>query len=248
MNDDGTPGFKLGDIANGHLLTAAGWLPLRRLPQGSRGPYYPGDVLNGHAFTGTDWVPVREVAKPGGMAPVVGTPGPGPKRSSGGRWRVGLAIGVAVLVGVGVVASALASSGDNSESASAPTAGPTSMKPLPEVADPKPTPDQAARYAARMKQRGWTQVADNLWGKEQPDGESTTFSVSWKYRVVSPTGCPNGVYMAANVVNRSKTVVGFTNDYLPSLPANQQAILELTASAKASDGTLFLEPTKVTCN
>lgn len=52
------PQWKIGDIANGHILVATGWVPLR--PQVTDAPpHHPGDVVNGHAFTGEVWVPVQ---------------------------------------------------------------------------------------------------------------------------------------------------------------------------------------------
>jgi hypothetical protein len=98
-----------------------------------------------------------------------------------------------------------------------------------------------------MKRLGWPQMVENLWAKYEGPGEATTVSVSWKIRVVSRTGCPNGVYLEANVRDESKTVVGFANDLLPSLPAKQPAVLELTTPATAADGTLNLSPTQATC-
>lgn len=95
------PERKPGDVANGHILTAAGWLPLRRLPLGSPGPYYAGDLLDSNAYTGTDWVYVpvveaAEVPQADGVRPAFAPlPGPAPKRSSGRGWLIALSAGVA---------------------------------------------------------------------------------------------------------------------------------------------------------
>jgi hypothetical protein len=126
--------------------------------------------------------------------------------------------------------------------------GTTSATPHPsltsdEPKSQKPPPDPNATYAAKMKKRGWTELTEGLWGTWGPSS-ADTFSVTWKMRVVSPTGCSNGVYLEANVMDASDTVVSFTNDMLPSLPANQQAVLQLTTTAH---GQVTVQITKASC-
>jgi len=245
------PAYKLGDVANGHMLTVAGWLPLRRLVDGWPGPYCPGDMLNGHVFTGSTWVPVGEFGAPQAGVATSGSGVPGPVRRRGTRWL--WALGVAMLVGLWVamlVGPAVLGtiSGKADDKPSSVTTAPTPTPPdgtKTQLASAAPDPE--ARYAERMRKNGWAKWPDGLWGKVEV-GDRTTFSVSWNFHVVSPTGCPDGIYIEANVVDSSKRVVGFTNDLLPSLAPKQEAVLELTASADASDGTLFLSPTQVTCN
>jgi len=243
------PAYKLGDVANGHILTTAGWLPLRRLAHGWPGPYYPGDVLNGHVFMGSTWVPVGEFGAPqaGVATSVAGVSGPARRRSTRWLWAIGVALlvglSVAMLVGLAVLGTISGKADDKRSATTVLARTPNGTKPQP--ASPAPNPE--ARYAARMRKHGWAKWPDGLWGKVEV-GDRTTFSVSWNFHVVSPTGCPDGIYIEANVVDSSKTVVGFTNDLLPSLPPKQEAVLELTASADESDGTLFLSPTQVTCN
>lgn len=52
MND-----WRVGDVANGHVLTSAGWVPIRHRAESGVSTWYPGDVVRGHVFTGEKWVP-----------------------------------------------------------------------------------------------------------------------------------------------------------------------------------------------
>jgi len=56
---------------------------------------------------------------------------------------------------------------------------------------------------------------------------SISSAYCWTMRVISNTGCPNGLYAELNVKN-GDTVVGFTNDLLASLAPNQKGELEFT--------------------
>jgi len=49
--------FALGDVVNGHVLTAQGWVPTGVNPQAPR-QFALGDVVNGHVLTAQGWVPV----------------------------------------------------------------------------------------------------------------------------------------------------------------------------------------------
>ncbi|MBB3041972.1 hypothetical protein [Nocardioides soli] len=105
---------------------------------------------------------------------------------------------------------------------------------------------QRLSLAAKMERLGWAQVTNGLWARwDSPDGEGNIMGVTWKMRVVSPEGCPNGVYVEANVLDTSGTVVGFTNAMLPSLGANSQALMEL--STATGEQRVSLEPTKASC-
>lgn len=46
-------------------------------------------------------------------------------------------------------------------------------------------------------------------------------------RVYAYGNCPSMVYVAANILDSSKRVVGFTNDTLPSLREGQEALMTL---------------------
>lgn len=238
---------EIGTVESNRVLTAAGWVPLRFLPANATPPFYAGDVKGGHAFTGTDWVPLPERPQPVATKPLptLATP----KKSEWALWAslaVVVVIAVAVLV---VLVREVASKSDaDAPTATQATETPTSAPATTEAVDPKkkkrkPAPDPDVAYANKMQREGWTEMTDGLWGKF--DGsESDQFTVTWKLRVVSPKGCSKGVYVEANVLDTSNTVVGYTNAVLPSLSANQQGVLELTSTA---DGTVHLEPTEVNC-
>src|SRR5688572_8204296 len=49
--------WAVGAIANGYLLTGAGWVALN-VGADPRGPWRPGDVVADHAYTGEAWVPL----------------------------------------------------------------------------------------------------------------------------------------------------------------------------------------------
>ncbi|MCR1784112.1 hypothetical protein KVF89_16350 [Nocardioides carbamazepini] len=93
----------MGTVENGHVLTRAGWVPLRRLPTTARPPYYPGDVKNGHVFTGEAWAPFTESA-PTPPAPA----GASGKRGRGLRTGGAIAIGAVTLIAIIVVIGTLA--------------------------------------------------------------------------------------------------------------------------------------------
>jgi hypothetical protein len=166
VNEDNKP----GDVANGRILTAAGWLPMRRLPPGSPGPYYAGDLLDGRAFTGEGWVyvPVEEAAKApraDGLAYVAPVAALAP-RSAGGGFLKALGIGLAVIVGLGVVGGVIGAVKDEHPSAGAvsaatPTGQATGEKPKPAPATVAPDPE--ASYAAEMKRLGWVEAGNGLW-------------------------------------------------------------------------------------
>ena len=162
-------GNKPGDVANGHILTAAGWLPLRRLPPGSPGPYYAGDLLDGRAFTGEGWVyvPVDEAAKaprtdgPADVAPIALSP----TRSAGGGFPKALGIGLAVIVGLGVIGGVTgALKGERTPAVTTSEAAPTAQgkNPKPSPATQK-APNPEAEFDAKMKRLGWVEAADGLW-------------------------------------------------------------------------------------
>lgn len=61
----------------------------------------------------------------------------------------------------------------------------------------------------------------------------------WKVKVISQYGCPNGVYLEMNISDSSGTVIDWTNDSVPSLGANQSAVLNLiTYDDSADSGTI----------
>ncbi|GAA2070090.1 hypothetical protein GCM10009821_03700 [Aeromicrobium halocynthiae] len=64
--EDGTGRpWSVGDIENGYILTAAGWVQLRkraaeRGPEHGGPPWVPGDVVNGHVYIDEAWMPIGE--------------------------------------------------------------------------------------------------------------------------------------------------------------------------------------------
>jgi hypothetical protein len=231
---------------------APGWLPLRSLPLGAPGPYYAGDVANGRAFTGTDWVtlppPPGHPTGPSltGAPPVLGkTPGAGLWLGIGVAFLfiLALAYGVGELRNVSDVQGGDAAAADTKPGA---TSSPTPLPTAPASEASTAPPGPALKYARQMKRRGYSELTDGLWGKSG-GSEQTAVTLTWKIRVVAPDGCPNGVYLEANVLDASNTVVSYVNDLLPSLPANQEAILDLTAARTAQGGTFHLEPTQANC-
>lgn len=246
--NDGSPSsaHQLGDVANGHVLTAAGWLPLRQIPLGSPGPYYAGDFLNGHAYTGSEWVPATTAAPPNTPAPhhsVAVNPQSNQTRS---RWLIGIGVGLGVLFILGVVGGALESSDksdDDKPTSFVPiTVGPnSSSKPSPAA---KPTKSPEEKYDARMAKKGWFALGtDGLWGK-WAGTTSDSFSAGVRLRVSSFDGCPNGVYVEANLVDDSGTIISYTNDALPNLPPKQEAVLELLSTV---DVEASVDVTEASC-
>lgn len=281
VTDDDTrgpssPDYKPGDVANGHVLTEAGWMPLRRRAPDMPGPYYAGDVVGAHVYTGTEWAPLSHTPtpvpthtpRPGfqqrpAHRPTAASTGFGPiaPRPAGRTWMKWVGIGVAVLFVIGLIGSAVeelqddsstTTANDSTTSATTPAAEPkaeTKKRNKPrKTPSPKPTPttaapDPAAEYANKMRREGWERLDDNIWGRWEAT-DSNQFAVTFKLRVVSEKGCPYGVYAAANVLDTSNTVIGFTNDYLPTLAPNQQAVLDFMVTA---EGQISISLNEVNC-
>lgn len=149
------PTYELGAVANGHVLTAAGWIPLRRLPDDARQPYYPGDTLRGHAFTGNGWVAIPE--PPPRNRPSTGPSLDRPRKNS---WLLWVAGGVAVLVILGIVGAIADSQSDDTKSeASSTDTTSAASTPAPKAprttAVPNPTKTTAA-HPDRV-------VMDGMW-------------------------------------------------------------------------------------
>ena len=79
MSEDQPKDWKVGDIENGHILVANGWVPLRPKAADGGSRWEPGDVVNGHAFTGSEWVAVPPVnaAQPPMPNPIASGSAPG---------------------------------------------------------------------------------------------------------------------------------------------------------------------------
>ena len=148
---------QVGTVENGHVLTAAGWIPLRWLPSNATPPHYPGDAMHGHVFTGSEWVALPEVQSPS-------TPSPGqslsqPKRRSWLPWVVG---GAAIVLLVGIAVAVSESQWNNAPLAT-PSADTTSTPdaPAPKEAPrakrtPKPKKSKAPAHPNRV-------VIDGMW-------------------------------------------------------------------------------------
>lgn len=244
--------WPVGSVANYHLRTSGGWIPLTRKSRADGPPWVPGDVVDGHVMTEAgEWVSAGELAQAPVTAPLhpIAAPPMSPKE----RWlrlpigaKIALAV-LPVLVGLSVIGSVVGETDDRGTS-EAPAPTPKAIPNAAKSQSPNPArttvaPDPSIKYAADMKKLGWTKLTDGLWGKWDPSS-SDSFSVTWNMRVVSQDGCSNGVYLEGNVMDASNTVVGFVNDMLPSLPANQQAVLKLMSTAS---GQLTVETTKANC-
>lgn len=86
-------------------------------------------------------------------------------------------------------------------------------------ATPRPTPNTA------WIPSGFEQVADGVAFK-RIEGECT----SWPcvaYEVATRDGCPNGLYVEANVLNSGGTIVGYTNDVVQRMGASDRAKIVL---------------------
>jgi len=77
---------------------------------------------------------------------------------------------------------------------------------------------------------------------ERPSCYDCTGSV---YEVVTKSGCPNGLYVEANVLDASGIIVDFTNDVVSSLPLDGRAKIELYSY---ESGATRLLVTKVSCS
>lgn len=251
--NEGESQWPIDSVANDHLRTSDGWIPFTRKSRADGPPWSPGDVVDGHVMTesGT-WVSTGEATYSTAAGPPL-HPLAAPPASLRQRWRrlplaakIALGVGAAwaVLAVVGLIVGAVsapADEGARADSELPQTPAATKSKDAPKRQ--KPASDPAAEYAAKMQKRGWVQLTDGLWGKWDAN-TSDSFAVTWNLRVVSRTGCSNGVYVEANVMDSSNTVVAFTNDMLPSLPANQEAVLQLTSTAQ---GQLTVRTTKASC-
>jgi len=143
MTDTSGRDWQVGSISNGHILTLAGWVPLRDVPTGHPAHYRPGDVVAGHAYTGSEWVPLAPNPTNGPMSQAAQTKS---------LWRrpvfwVAVVVGLAVL---GSVSNAMDEPSDEavSRSAAAPEAtkspGQANAKPEKKHESPKPKPTPLA--------------------------------------------------------------------------------------------------------
>lgn len=171
---------------------------------------------------------------------------PSSQRSRGSAWLLPLVSGTAALVALGALVSACGA--DNKTTSTAPistaTANPQFGETLSQLYG-KPSPGPMTKYAAKMKRLGWRKYTDALWIKPDGVAVSDSFSVTWRIRVVSPAGCSGGVYLEANILDASNSVVDYANDFLPTLRANQQAILTISSTAR---GTIHPDFTKLECH
>ena len=107
---------QVGVVKNGHVFTAAGWIPLRRLPPNAPPPYYAGDATHDHVFTGNEWMPLLEAQRPTSDPSVAQ-----PRKRSRLRWVVG---GAAIVLLLGI-AAAIGDGQSDTPSSAAPSAEPT---------------------------------------------------------------------------------------------------------------------------
>lgn len=247
--------WPVDSVANDHLRTSDGWIPLARKSRTDGPPWSPGDVVDGHVMTETGtWVSTGEAAHTAPplqppMAPSVGMRQRLRQRPLAAKIALGLLAAWAVLIVADQIVEAVRSPGDGDARTESTQPAPQPTTPDRTEAAPKarPTVDPEAKYAAKMQRRGWTELSEGLWARwDSPAAESNIMGVTWKMRVVSPDGCPNGVYVEANVLDSSGTVVGFTNAMLPSLGAHTQALMQLTTTMGTQ--RISLEPTKGSCN
>lgn len=218
-----TPEYKTGDVANGHVLTAAGWMLVRPLTSGSPEPYYAGDLLDGKVFTGTDWVvvPVAESATPL-RPPVSKTRSQGRKKTrSRRRKKIALAAGISAVAALAVLGTVVLA---NDRMPQFLRYGPTA-----DLSEPD------REYVAGLEKEGWFHLSGHLYGKwdeAKPEDLGSILTL----QVASPDGCPNGVEVRVDIKDRSKTVVDSPEAELDSLPAKKQAGMEfLTGQAGKFD-------------
>lgn len=251
MTDSGgptPPQYRPGDVANGHILTAAGWMPLRRLPHGAPGPYYAGDCLNGKAFTGREWVtlpPPNLTGAAGAPQPTMATPQrlTTPQKSTKTWPLIAVGIGILTLTVFGFAVAVVSGDTDSDQGVSvspaspspSPTSKPNTSTPTPTPRPTAPTVDPDAALAKAMEEKGWMRLSDEVWGAWE-EGEADMFSYSWRLRVIAPEGCRNGIYVAGTIEDETKTVIGYANDLLPSLAPNQQAVMKLTTMLDGGTG------------
>ncbi|MFC6154803.1 hypothetical protein [Nocardioides yefusunii] len=198
----------------------------------------------------------QPLAAPGGALPAQ----PKKRLSRGKRIGIGVAIFVGVVFAVNMIvgitlALTTALQADDTKAtvqsttkSPAPSASPSPRRPTDTpTARPKPTKSaqQIAdeKYAAEMKKAGWKQIDDDVWSRWD-EGESDMFFYTFKLRVVSPTGCNNSLYVKGSLLDQGGTVIGFANDVLPGLAANQQAVLELTSY---DDNAASIQLDEVSC-
>lgn len=149
---------QVGAVENGHVLTAAGWVPLRWLPVTAQPPYYPGDARNGYVFTGSDWALIP-VAAPL-PRPAAGAPPP-PKKKAWLPWGIG---GAALVLVLSIGASALGelqSTNDKSETKATDTATTDAADTAAdESTTPKPKPKKPPKATPADPNRV---VVDDMW-------------------------------------------------------------------------------------
>jgi len=91
--------------------------------------------------------------------------------------------------------------------------------------------------------KGYSLFGDTAW---KWTNESCGYSSGycWTMRVISQTGCPNGLYAEVNIL-QGETIVGFTNDSLGFLPPDKTAKLEFVQFG--GSGTKSASLTKINC-
>ena len=70
-------------------------------------------------------------------------------------------------------------------------------------------------------------VAFAFLDHDDPAFDCSYYNSCSMLRVYAYDSCPSMVYVAANILDSSKRVVGFTNDTLPSLAKGQEALMTL---------------------
>jgi Domain of unknown function (DUF4352) len=137
MVDDG--GYRIGDVANGYVLTEQGWKPIPpdKTPQPRQ--YRVGDVANGYVLTEQGWQPLGGGGSPAayvnqppyGQGPVQPAYQPAPgSRSRKGLWIVLAVVAVLVVGLVGALVLVLTNL-SRSGGVSAPVVSTTTASPSP---------------------------------------------------------------------------------------------------------------------
>lgn len=103
-------------------------------------------------------------------------------------------------------------------------------------ATPRPTPDTS------WVPNGYRVAADGV-ALKSISGECTHWDCV-AYDVVTRDGCPNGLYVEANVLDSGGRVIGFTNDSVGQLRAGDRAKVILDVIEEDGEG---IRVTEVSC-
>lgn len=94
--------------------------------------------------------------------------------------------------------------------------------------------------------KGYELIGENVAGKIANHTIDCIDCGGLSWKVVSKLGCMNGLYVEANFIDESGTVIDWSNDSIPTLGAMEKGIIELITYSDAPN--LSVELSQVNCN